>query len=164
MSTQFYPFVLVKVILIKLTNYFFLTRKKLLLSQSMQRNGKRMPRWTCMSFVPRTYLVLTMSKYLHQIFFVFCCVVILQAVVLGIMPAKSKSASASTNSNGGEFVRMTLADSQGRVFVNLLVWNGSFTSAHELCDSETFLRGSVSSCNLFLVKPLILILGDFDSH
>ena len=59
------------------------------------------------------------------------------------MPSRPKSA-VSSNSSGGVFVKITLTDTQGRVFINLLVWNGSYTTADELCNNQAFLRGSVS--------------------
>ena len=64
-----------------------------------------------------------------------------KVVVLGIMTAKSRT--ASTSASGGLFVRITFGDTQGRVLMNALVWNESFTSADELCANSIFVRGSV---------------------
>ena len=81
------------------------------------------------------------------------------------MTARPRSAAVSTTSNGGVFVRITLADLQGRVFINLLVWNGSFTSADELCNSQTFLRGSVRFWKISFWQSFDKsFLGAFDSY
>lgn len=55
----------------------------------------------------------------------------------------AKSRNASTSASGGLFVRITFGDTQGRVLMNALVWNESFTSADELCANSIFVRGSV---------------------
>ena len=68
----------------------------------------------------------------------------LQVVVLGIMLSRPPS---STSTTGGVFVRITFTDTQGRVFMNALVWADSFTSANDLVSSEIFKRGSV--CYIF---------------
>ena len=66
---------------------------------------------------------------------------------MGTMLAKPRSASAASTT--GVFVRITLGDLEGRLYMNVLVWNNSFTTADELCSNEMFQRGSVRFIKLY---------------
>ena len=60
---------------------------------------------------------------------------------MGNMLAKPRNAAAA--SSNGVFVRITLGDLDGRLYMNMLVWNNSFTTADELVSNEMFQRGMV---------------------